>query len=168
MRNAIFISSPINPIGSIFGRRHRPRVRPRSPLRPILCYGTPFLEVNRKSFPLWCLHLCPTPCHLRASIWPRVRCPTSELLLRHPNHRHPSNVASSTNNPIMMVAIMVHDIVMMDGIMKADTAHATDKMLETITDTIRRRDPYLALCSKMALLSPRRHLALVSTTTTPS
>jgi hypothetical protein len=48
LRNAMFIFTPMNPVGSILGRRHRFRVRPRSPLRPILCYGMPFLEVYGK------------------------------------------------------------------------------------------------------------------------
>jgi len=51
-RNAMFIFALMNPVGSILGRRHRFRVRPRSPLRLILCYGTPFLEVGTLEFSL--------------------------------------------------------------------------------------------------------------------
>jgi hypothetical protein len=40
------------PAGSILGRRHGLRVRPRSPLRPILYCGTPFLEGDREPFAL--------------------------------------------------------------------------------------------------------------------
>jgi hypothetical protein len=49
LRNTMFIFTPTNPVGPILGRRHRFRERPRSPLRPILCYGygTPSLEVDR-------------------------------------------------------------------------------------------------------------------------
>jgi hypothetical protein len=50
LRNAMFIFTPMNPVGSILGRRLRFQVSPRSPLRPILCYCTPFLEVGRKPF----------------------------------------------------------------------------------------------------------------------
>ena len=44
MRNAMIIFTLMSPVGSNLGRRHRFRVRPRSPVRHILCYGTPFLE----------------------------------------------------------------------------------------------------------------------------
>jgi len=58
-------------------------------------------------------------------------------LPRRPSHRHPSNVASPTKNPIVIAAIEVDDIepflkksggtnVMIKGMIKADTAHATD------------------------------------------
>jgi len=91
-------------LGSILRRRHRLRVRPRSSLRPILCcgtqYGTPCIEVALKPFALKSLLECPTPGHLRAPIRPGVCYPT----------RHPTNVASSTKNPIVVVAIKVHDI----------------------------------------------------------
>ena len=40
LRNAMFIFTPMNPAGSILGSRHRFRVRPRSPLRPIRCYNS--------------------------------------------------------------------------------------------------------------------------------
>jgi hypothetical protein len=40
LRNAIFIFALMSSVGSILGRRHRFRVRSRSPLRPVLCYGT--------------------------------------------------------------------------------------------------------------------------------
>ena len=36
LRNAMFIFTLVNPVGSILRRRHRFRVRPRSPLRPNL------------------------------------------------------------------------------------------------------------------------------------
>ena len=47
LRYAMFIFILIKPVGSILGKRHRFRVRPRSTFRPVLCYGTPFLEVIR-------------------------------------------------------------------------------------------------------------------------
>ena len=47
LRNAMFIFTLTNPVESILGRGLRFRERPRSPLRPILRYATPFLEVNR-------------------------------------------------------------------------------------------------------------------------
>ena len=46
LRNAMFIFTLMNLVGSILGRRHRFRVRSRSLLRPILCCGTPFREVG--------------------------------------------------------------------------------------------------------------------------
>jgi hypothetical protein len=59
---------------------------------------------------------------------------------------HPSNVASPTKNPIVIVAIKVHDIeplkesgwtnVMMKGMMKADTVHATDKTLMKALESV--------------------------------
>ena len=65
--------------------------------------------------------------------------PTSKKLSQRPSQRHPSNVASPKNNPIVIVAINIHNIgplkksggtnVMIKGMMKADTAHATDKTL---------------------------------------
>ena len=41
LRNTMFVFTLMNPTGSIIRRRRRFRVRPRSPLQPILCYGTP-------------------------------------------------------------------------------------------------------------------------------
>ena len=46
LSNSMFIFTPMNPLGSILGRRQRFRVRPRFLFRPILFYGTPFLEVD--------------------------------------------------------------------------------------------------------------------------
>ena len=36
--------------------------------------------------------------------------PTSKQLPRRPSHRHPSDVASPTKNPFVIVAIKIHDI----------------------------------------------------------
>ena len=100
----------IGQLGSVFRKRHRSRVRPQSSLRPILCIGTPFLEVNRKPFALESPVKCPTSRHLWASIWSRVSYPAIKQLPPRPSHRHPRNVASPTKIPIVVVAIKVHDI----------------------------------------------------------
>jgi hypothetical protein len=112
----MFVFTLMNPAGSILGRRRRFRVRPRSPLRPILCYyGTPFLKVNR---------VTGSPLHFRAFFEA-----LTHVVLGHPfglvcatqpvsncrgarviGIRHPSDVTSPTKNPIVIVAIKVHDI----------------------------------------------------------
>jgi len=131
--NAMFIFTPMNAVGSILGRRHRLRIRPRSPFWHILCYGTPFLKVDHKPFALQCLLIkCPTPCYLRAPIRPGVCYLTSKQLPRRLSHRQPSNVASPTKNPTVIIVIKIYDIealkksgwtnVMIESIMKTDTA----------------------------------------------
>jgi hypothetical protein len=50
LRYVLVIFTLMNPVGPSLGRRYRFRVRPRSPPRPILCYGTPSLEVDRWPF----------------------------------------------------------------------------------------------------------------------
>ena len=51
MQCSLFIFPLMNPSRSILGRRHRSRARPRSPLRLILFYSSPFLKVDRKQRP---------------------------------------------------------------------------------------------------------------------
>jgi hypothetical protein len=73
LRNAIFIFTLMNPVGSILGRRHRFRVRPWSPLRPIFCYGTPWMDRNMGTV-FWKFDTCnngPKPAFwgLRGTSW---------------------------------------------------------------------------------------------------
>ena len=52
LRIVMFIFTLTNPEGSSLGRRYMLRLRSPSPLRHILCYSTPFLEVNWKPLAL--------------------------------------------------------------------------------------------------------------------
>ena len=64
--------------------------------------------------------------------------PTSKQLPRRPSHRHPSDVPSPTKNPIVIVAIKKSSskTVIMNGMMKAGTAHATDTTLLEVSESV--------------------------------